>query len=158
MTRTLFTICSAVVFTASLAAQPQTPATQPVRPPDRRPTGEPTRPLPAPEPAPAGTRDDERPLNRLPTPESGDVETSDLTLKGCLERVNARAFRLRQAPGDDGTVTEDVRLQGALEEMRPLVGRLVEVRGTYEQATPATTDPYFSVARVRQLAANCEAK
>lgn len=158
MTRTLLTLCSATLLTASLAAQPQTPATQPVRPPDRRPTGEPTRPLPAPEPDPAGMRDDDRPLNRLPTPESGDSETSELTLKGCLERVNARAFRLRQAPADDGTVTEDVRLQGAIDQMRPLIGRLVEVRGTYEQATPATTDAYFSVARVRQIGANCEAK
>lgn len=157
MTRTLLTLCSATLLTASLSAQPPTPATQPVRPPDR-PTGEPTRPLPAPEPAPTGARDDEPTLNRRPTPESGDPETSELTLKGCLERVNARAFRLRQAPADDGTVTEDVRLQGAIEELRPLIGRVVEVRGTYEQATPAMTDAYFSVARVRQIGANCEAK
>lgn len=158
MTRVLLTLCSATLLTASLSAQPTTPATQPVRPPDRPPTGEPARPLPAPEPAPTGERDDVPTLNRRPTPESGDPETSELTLKGCLERVNARAFRLRQAPADDGTVIEDVRLQGAVDELRPLTGRLVEVRGTYEQATPVTADAHFSVARVRQIAANCEVK
>lgn len=159
MTRTLLSLCSAALLTTSLAAQPPTPATQPARPPDRPPTGEPARPLPAPEPDLGGARDDEdRPLNRRPTPEAGDPETSELTLKGCLERVNARAYRLRQSPGDDGTVADDVQLQGAIEQLRPLVGRVVEVRGTYEQATPATTDAYFSVARVRQVTGTCEAK
>ena len=161
MTRTLLAMTGAVLLTTTLHAQPQTPATQPARPPDRPPTGEPTpRPLPLPEPEREGTRerDDERPLSDRTTPEAGDVESSTLTLRGCLERINAKAFRLRDAKNNDATVTEDVRLEGAVDDLRPLVGRVVEVRGTYEQGTPATTDPYFSVTRVREVSARCEAR
>lgn len=158
----LLTFCIATALTVSLHAQPPTPATQPARPADRPPTGEPSTPLPAPEPDLGGARDrdrgDDRSLNRRPNPEGGDANVSELTLTGCLERVNPKAFRLRQIAGRDDTVTEDVRLQGALDQLRPMIGRVVEVRGTYEQATPTTTDAYFSVARVREVARTCEAR
>lgn len=163
MTRTLLALTGTALLTASLHAQPQPPATQPVRPPDRPPTGEPApRPLPLPEPERDGTRDrpqdDERALPDRTSPEAGDPQTSAITLRGCLERVNAKAFRLRAAKESDATVTEDVRLQGAIDQLRPLVGRVVEVRGTFEQATPATTDAYLSVTRVREISARCDTR
>jgi hypothetical protein len=153
MTSTLFTTLGAFALATTLSAQTPTPATQPVRPPDRPPAGEPTpRPLPAPQ-----SDDDERVLGGLKTPEDGDSRVTALTLRGCLERAGAKGFRLRDIADDDATVTEDVRLEGAVDQLRDLVGRAVEVRGTYEQGTPTTTAPFFSVARVRQVSGTCEA-
>ena len=152
MTSTLYTTIGAIALATALSAQSPTPATQPVRPPDRPPAGEPPpRPLPAPQPD-----DDERVLGGLKTPEDGDAEVLTTTLRGCLERAGAKGFRLRDIENDDATVTEDVRLEGAVEQLRGLVGRTVEVRGTYEQGTPSTTSPFFSVGRVREVSGTCE--
>ena len=154
MTKNLLTLAGACMLATTLAAQQPTPATQPVRPPDRPPAGEPSPPvLPRPDPDRGG--DDERPFPARPTPEDGDPEVGTVTLKGCVERVNAKAFRLRGVKGDEATVTEDVRLEGAIEDLRANVGRMVEVRGTYEQGTPSTTDAFFSVSRVRQIPGEC---
>lgn len=162
MTKVLLAWGAAPLLAVTLHAQPPTPATQPARPPDRPPSGEPATPLPAPEPDLGGSRDrgdDERAPRPRGTGDGGDdAEGSTLTLTGCLERVAPRGFRLRQVEGRDDTVADDVRLQGAAEQLRGMVGKVVEVRGTYEQATPATTDPYFSVDRVRQVQATCEAR
>ena len=102
-----------MALATSLAAQPQTPATQPVRPPDR-PPGEPA-PLPKAEPpfgSPRqGSGDGER------TPEVGDPKAGTLTLKGCVQRPSAKAFRLRHVEGNDATVSEDVRLGGDDEQL-----------------------------------------
>ncbi len=151
MTRHLLTFTGAVLLATSLQAQAPTPATQPVRPPDRRPAGEPP-PLPAPERG----GDDERAFPGRSTPEDGDPEVGTLVLKGCLERVDARAFRLRPVRGDQATVTADVQLQGAVETLRPHVGSVVEVRGTYEQGTPASSKAFFSVTRVTKRPGTCE--
>jgi hypothetical protein len=159
MTRNLPTLIGTVLLATTLHAQQPTPATQPVRPPDRPPAGEPSPPtLPLPAPERGGGDDDERPLTGRSTPEAGDPEQSTVVLKGCLERVDAKAFRLRGTRGNDATVTEDVRLEGAVDLLRANVGKLVEVRGTYEQGTPATTDPFFSVTRVKPLAGECSTK
>jgi hypothetical protein len=153
MTSTLYTTIGALALATTLAAQSLTPATQPVRPPDRPPTGEPATPRPLPAPPSDG---DERVLGGLKTPEGGDSQLTSLTLRGCLERAGAKGFRLRDIKDDDATVTEEVRLEGAVDQLRDLVGRTVEVRGTYEQGTPATTEPFFSVARVRQVSGTCD--
>lgn len=154
MTRQLLSLTGAVLLTTTLHAQAPTPATQPARPPDRPPTGEPSPPA-LPLPAPDRGGDDERPFPPRPTPESGDPEMATLTLKGCLERVDGKAFRLRDVKGDDATVTKDVRVQGALDELRDHVGSVVELRGTFQQDTPASTEAFFNVTRVRKLADTC---
>ncbi len=154
MTRNLLSLTGVVLLAGSLQAQPPTPATQPVRPPDRPPMGEPAPPA-RPLPAPDAGGDDERPLSRRASPEDGDPSMTATTLKGCLERVDGKAFRLRGVKGNDATVTRDVRLQGAAERLRAHIGSVVEVRGTYEQGTPATTEAFFNVTRVRQLADSC---
>ena len=152
MTKTFWTMAGAMALSVSLAAQSPTPATQPVRPPDRPPAGEPTpRPLPSPE------SDDEGVLGGKVSPEGGAPDASSLTLRGCLERAGDKGYRIRDVEDDDATVTEDVRLEGAIDQLKALVGRVVEVRGTYQQGTPATTDPFFSVARVREVRASCAA-
>ena len=91
---------------------------------------------------------------------SGEPEAGTLTLKGCLQRVgSSKAFRLHPIEGDDATVTADVRLGGDVEQLRDHVGRIVEVRGIYEQDTPATTTPSsFSVSRVKALTGTCPAR
>ena len=136
------------------AAQPPTPATQPARPPDRPPTGEP-QPLPVPEPVREG--DSARPGRDRPSqsPEAGDPTLRTLTLTGCLERAGTRAWRLRPIEGDDATVTEDVRLGGAVDDLRAHVGQRVELRGTYEQATPARQPATFAVDRIRVVGGAC---
>ena len=81
-------------------------------------------------------------------------------MKGCLQRVaSSQVFRLHPVEGDDATVTTDVRLGGDVEQLRDHVGRIVEVRGSYEQDTPATTTPAsFSVSRVKALTGTCPAQ
>ncbi|HTU99124.1 MAG TPA: hypothetical protein VMF13_01190 [Luteitalea sp.] len=150
MTRAFWTTVGAIALTTSITAQQPTPATQPVRPPDRPPAGEPTpRTLPNPQ------ADDEGVLSGKASPEGGAPDASSLTLRGCLERADAKGYRIRDVKDDDATVTEDVRLEGAVDQLKPLVGRVVEVRGTYQQGTPASTDPFFSVARVREVSGSC---
>ena len=91
---------------------------------------------------------------------SGEPEPGTLTLKGCLQRVaSPQGFRLHPVEGDDATVTAEVRLSGDIEQLRDHVGRIVEARGSYEQATPVTTTPAsFSVTRVKALAGTCPAR
>ena len=158
MHRTSLSLGIAILITGSLGAQPPTPATRPVRPPERPPAGTPARPLPAPEPDLGGGRENDRLRDRRPMSESGDPQSGTLTLKGCLEETTARTFQLRQAPADEGSVAEPVPLQGPIAQLRPLVDGLIEVRGTYEQGTPATTEAYFAVTRVRRLADDCGAR
>ncbi|MGI8671279.1 MAG: hypothetical protein ACR2LU_01590 [Luteitalea sp.] len=144
---------SAVVlaFSTTIGAQPPTPATQPVRPPQRPPQGEPaTRPMPESESDSSGT---DRP--RAPR-EGGDATLTDLTLKGCLVRADAKTYRLKDSAASDATVTDEVVLQGALEDLPSRVGKLIEVTGTFEQATPAASDPTFAVSKVRTLAESCD--
>jgi hypothetical protein len=100
--------------------------------------------------------DDQRPLLGRTTPEDGDAEPSAVTLKGCLERVDGKAFQLRPVANHAATVTQDVRLEGAVDQLQTRIGRLVEVRGTYEQGTPSTRDPFLAVTRVREIAGTCE--
>ena len=158
MTKTLLSTLGALALATTLGAQQPTPATQPVRPPDRPPSGEPQPPLRAPEPT----------LGDRTKRGSGDGESrpadepaaGTLTLKGCLQRTaSPPAFRLHRIEGDDASVTADVRLGGDVEQLRDHVGRIVEVRGTYVQETPATTTPQsFSVTRVKPLTGTCPAK
>jgi hypothetical protein len=141
MAKIALPILGALALSTTLWAQAPTPATQPVRPPER-PTGEPTAPLPAPEPDFGDTR-----------------RKGSTTLKGCLQAVASRGFRLHPVEGDDATVTQDVRLGGEIERLREHLGRIVEVRGTYEQDTPATqTTALFRVDRVKALAGTCPAR
>jgi len=134
-----------------VGAQSPTPATQPVRPPQRPPQDEPsTRPMPEPESDSSGT---DRP--RAPR-EGGDATLTDLTLKGCLARVDAKSYRLEDSAANDATVTKNVVLQGALDDLPSRVGKLVEVTGTFVQATPAKTDQTFAVSKVRTLAESCD--
>ncbi|BCS35151.1 hypothetical protein TBR22_A43780 [Luteitalea sp. TBR-22] len=143
-----------LTLAAVIHAQPPTPATQPVRPPDRPPAGEP-QPLPTPEPDLGGAR--ERGMRDRPrsTPEAGDPELGRLTLTGCLERAGSRAWRLRPIEGDEATVTEEVRLGGDVESLRAHVGQRVELRGTYEQATPASRPATFAVDRLTVVGGAC---
>jgi hypothetical protein len=153
MAKIALPILGALALSTTLWAQAPTPATQPVRPPER-PTGEPTTPLPAPEPDFGDTR-------RKGSNSSGEGEpdASTTTLKGCLQAVASRGFRLHPVEGDDATVTQDVRLGGEIERLREHLGRIVEVRGTYEQDTPATqTTALFRVDRVKALAGTCPAR
>ena len=158
MTKTLLSTLGALALATSLGAQQPSPASQPVRPPDRPPAGEPPPTLRVPEPdlgdrAKPGSGDGE-------SRKSGEPEAGTLTLKGCLQRVGSpQVFRLHPIEGDDATVTADVRLGGDVEQLRDHVGRIVEVRGTYEQDTPATTTPSsFSVYRVKALTGTCSAQ
>ena len=158
MTKTLLSTLGALALATSLGAQQPSPATQPVRPPDRPASGEPPPPLRAPEPdlgdrTKHGSGDGE-------SRKSGEPQAGTLTLKGCLQRVDStNVFRLHPVEGDDATVTTDVRLGGDVEQLRDHVGRIVEVRGSYEQDTPASTTPAsFSVSRVKALAATCPAQ
>lgn len=158
MTKTVLSTLGALALATSLGAQPQTPATQPVRPPDRPPTGEPAPPPRAPDVdlgrAKRGSGDGESGKGDVGEPEPGT-----LTLKGCLQRVAVGGFRLHPIEGDDASVTSDVRLGGDVEKIGEHVGRVVEVRGTYVQDTPATTKPAsFSVERVKALTGTCPAK
>ena len=159
MTSTVLSTLGALALATSLGAQPQTPATQPVRPPERPPVTNPTAPLRIPDPdlgdrAKRGSGDGESGKTEVGEPEPGT-----LTLKGCLQRVTAGAFRLHPVEGDDATVTTDVRLGGDIDQLGEFVGRIVEVRGTYEQDTPATTRPAtFCVNRVKGLTGTCPAQ
>lgn len=146
-----------VMLAGAVYAQPPTPATQPARPPDRPPAGEP-QPLPPPEPDLGGARD--RGVRDRPrqTPEGGDPELATLSLSGCLERAGDRAWRLRPIEADQATVTESVRLGGDVEALRAHVGQRVELRGTYEQATPAREPATFAVDRIRVLGGTCRSR
>ncbi len=137
MTSTWLTTLGALALAATFGGQPQSPSTQPVRPPERPPSGEPA-PLPRPEPPFAsrprtGSDDGER------APDAGDPKAGTLTLKGCLQRPTTKSYRLRHVEGNDATVTEDVRLGGDAEQLGSHIGRVVEVRGTYEQETPTAS-------------------
>ena len=154
MTKPLLSILGALALTTSLGAQQPSPATQPVRPPERPPS-EPQPPLRAPVPdlgdRKTGSGDGES--------GKGEPESGTLTLKGCLQRVGTSGYRLHPVEGDEATVTADVRLIGDLNQLRDLLGRIVEARGRYEQETPATTTPSsFNVSRVKALAGTCPAK
>jgi hypothetical protein len=158
MTKTLLSTLGALALATSLGAQQPSPATQPVRPPDRPPSGEPQPPVRAPDPdlgdrTRQGSGDGESRKADEPAP-------GTLTLKGCLQRAGTPAvYRLHPVEGDDATVTADVRLGGDIEQLRDYVGRIVEARGAYEQATPvATTPASFSVSRVKALSGTCPAK
>ena len=154
MAKIALPLLGALALSTTLWAQAPTPATQPVRPPDR-PTAEPTAPLPTPEPdfGDANRRKGSR------SSDEGEPDAGTLTLKGCLQSVAPRGFRLHPVEGDDATVTADVRLGGDSERLQDHLGRIVEVRGTYEQDTPANkATPLFSVDRVKALAATCPAK
>jgi hypothetical protein len=145
-----------MALATTLGSQPQSPTTQPVRPPERPPSGEPA-PLPRPEPPLAGSPrtgsgDGER------TPEAGDPKAGTLTMKGCLQRPTTTTFRLRHVEGNDATVTKDVRVGGDADQLRPHIGQVVEVRGTYEQETPATGAATFRVDLVRALTGTCPFK
>ena len=156
MTKTLLTTLGALALATSLGAQQPSPATQPVRPPDRPQSGEPQPPLRAPVPdlgdRKKGSGDGE-------STRSGEPEAGTMTLKGCLQRVGTSAYRLHPVEGNDGTVTDDVRLAGDVEQLRDHVGRIVETKGRYEQETPATTKPAsFNVSRVKALTGTCPAR
>jgi hypothetical protein len=155
MARIFLTTLGALTLATTIGAQPQAPASQPVRPPERPPAGEPA-PLPRTEPFTDRSRtksgDGER------TSEADDPKPGTLTLKGCVQRPTTRTYRLRHVEGDDATVTEDVRLGGEADQLRAHVGQVVEVRGTYEQETPATKDATFRVDLVRTLPGTCPAK
>jgi hypothetical protein len=160
MAKTFIATLGALALATSLGAQPQTPATQPVRPPDRPPTGEPAPPLRAPEPDLGGDRTRRNGDGESRKTEAGEPEPGTLMLKGCLQRVaSSSAYRLHPVEGDDATVTADVRLGGDVDQLREHVGRIVEVRGAYEQETPATkTASTFNVTRVKTLTGTCPAK
>jgi len=154
MAKIALPLLSALALSTTLWAQAPTPATQPVRPPDR-PTAEPTAPLPAPEP------DFGDATRRRGSSSSGEgqPDATTVTLKGCLQSMASRGFRLHPVEGDDATVTQDVRLGGDVERLREHLGRIVEVRGSYEQDTPANkSSALFSVDRVKALAGTCPAK
>lgn len=154
-TTTLLQTVGALTLATTLGVQAPTPSTQPVRPPDRPPAGEPTNPLPAPEPDLGGARP--RGDRGTPSPDGGDVEAGTIVLTGCLQRVSARTYQLRPVEGDDTTITEEVQLGGGVERLRQHVGQVVELRGTYEQATPASAPSTFSVDRIRPLGRVCAA-
>ena len=154
-TTMLLQTVGAMALTTTLGVQAPTPSTQPVRPPDRPPAGEPATPLPAPEPDLGDARS--RGVRGTSSPEGGDVEAGTLVLTGCLQRVSARTYQLRPVEGDDATITEEVQLGGGVERLRQHVGQVVELRGTYEQGTPASAPATFSVDRVRPLGRVCPA-
>ena len=157
MTKTLLSTLGALALATTLGAQQPSPATQPVRPPDRPPSGEPQPPLHAPVP---DLGDRKKGGGDGESRTSGEPDAGTLTLKGCLQRVASPAgYRLHPVEGNDATVTADVRLTGASEQLRDHVGRIVEARGSYEQETPATTKPAsFNVSRVRALTGTCPAR
>lgn len=155
MATTLLVPLGALALMMSLGMQAPTPATQPVRPPDPAPTSRKPPPLAAPEPDLDGERgrrlgDGDAGADAARAPEAGT-----LTLQGCVRRLPRGDFRLLPVPGNDATVTEEVRLGGSPSPLRAAVGRVAELRGRYEQATPATTPATFRVDRVTLLSTPC---
>lgn len=153
---TLLTALGALALATTIGAQAPTPATQPVRPPDPAPTGPRVPPLAPAEPDLGSDRG--RPVG------DGDGDSGSgaarpaagtLTLQGCLHQLRGGAFRLLPVAGNDATVTEAVRLGGSASALRAAAGRVAEVRGRYEQATPATMPATFRVERVKSLATAC---